>query len=156
MFAPIYSPKGFTMKHVYFMRQNGGLQPRGYIADSPFDENTPCVFLTPFIIVRMDEEEISKVPQLAGHTINLKLTQLNSRHPYKTKTITDEFTGEKSTVKIFSSKEEDNWCGYFHADGHSCTDNPPIITADDIEWDEELVAERQAARDAYLLTEGNE
>lgn len=108
-----------NMINVYFIRDNGKRQQRGYIADVPY--NGVCNYTKPFIIIQVDE---STIPEewLNDNTIHLDLDKLMNDYPNKIEEYVDE-DGEVHEKVIY---------GYFHEHGNSVCVDAPIITINNV------------------------
>lgn len=110
------------MIKVYFMRNDiTGHKKRGDVAALP--TNKPCFFVVPFIIVQIDEATIPE-DYLGDSTVRLDLEKLMAMDEYQD--YPEEYTddnGDKQTCIVR---------GYFHPEGRSNAENPPVITMSDV------------------------
>jgi hypothetical protein len=106
------------MIQVAFMRKDLG-KKRGYAADQP--TNKKFQYVDPFIIVQTDEANLSE-DLIYDETVRLNLDKLMAEYPSTTEEYEDE-NGDTQTRTVH---------GYFHLEGRSDTENPPVITLSDI------------------------
>ena len=109
------------MINVAFIRHNGRMKPRGFVADLPFGITLP--YSKPFIVVQVDE---TTVPDgvVGNPTVELKLDELMLKYPSTTEKYTDEDGVEQERIIH----------GYFHEDGNSSTPYP-VITMEDVDYE---------------------
>ena len=104
------------MVDICFIRGNNRRIKRGYIADSPLNQDVS--FVEPFIIVSVDE---TTVPKGLTNSVHLDLDKLMLKYP--------------NTIELFDDEEgkqiEKAVYGYFHELSRSCKPYP-IITMEDV------------------------